>query len=188
MALLLEELGIRGGRLNRKKVNFGGFSFGELYNFQYVNPISREKLDFWDKAPLMIFTGYISEHRILQGINLHFIYPVATRRRFVERLMTLRQKQSKAYLNLAWSDRIRRMGLSKSDATRVLIAHRNYSPYRVVDPKLIPFIGWKQAITQIKPIWYGASQNEVKSLMERMSNKMITRKQNHGYSNQRING
>ena len=168
----MAEIGVRGGLLNEKKVKYGGFSLGDLFYFGYPNPLTRSTLPFWDKAPLMVFTGYDPRHKLVQGINFHFIFPVTTRKKFFKLLMNYREKKSKAILNLAWSKRIKKMGLSAQDAKRVMAAYRNYSPPRIVNPNKVPFSQWPKAFAQVKPVYHGASLNTIRKFMLKASGRV----------------
>ena len=170
MPTLMEEIGVSGGFLNNKKVNYLGFSFGELYYFQYPYPATREKLDFWDKAPLILFTGYIPEHRLFQGINLHFIFPDVNRLIFLEKIISYRLKNPRTILNLAWAERISHMGFSRDEYARILLSFRNYLPNKVINPVGVPFCKdgslWKKAFAQVKPKWHGNNEAGIKGIME----------------------
>ena len=52
-------------------------AIGQMYAFRYQSKLFNEnKLDFYDRAPLIIFIGD-DEHGNMLGLNLHYIPPVA---------------------------------------------------------------------------------------------------------------
>jgi hypothetical protein len=62
-------------RFRAKKLRF--FMPGRIYTFQYMNPHTKDLLEFYDKRPMIYVIGeYVSPssgYNILQGINLNFL-------------------------------------------------------------------------------------------------------------------
>lgn len=165
MGTFLQEAGIRGGLINGKKVFFDAFSFGEIYTLSYVNPISRGRIDFWDRSPLMIFTGWDLQRKLVEGMNFHFIFPKPARKRILERLCRVRQKDPKSIINLAWRERIHRIGISRSDEKRFNASIRYYDLKRINNVKMVPPNLWPQALVSVKPKFSGANEAQIQKVM-----------------------
>jgi len=166
MATLLEDIGIKGGIVNQKRVHWQGFTFGDLFSFSYINPLNRRTLPFYDRTPLIIFTGFIREHRLLEGINFHYVFPFSARIRIMKRLFEVRNTRPRNFLHLAWPKRINKIGLETADLKSLLVAYRRYDFKRAGKPLFIDSPAWPQALATFKPKYIGANVKQVATVMK----------------------
>ena len=81
--MLLDEMGASTSTvINATRLGFKAFQFGEVYDFKYYNPLTRDSLEFWDRSPQILCLGYDITNKTIKGITALNI----------QRYITVRQK------------------------------------------------------------------------------------------------
>lgn len=124
---------------------------GQLVLFKYLNPKTREELEYYDASPCTIFFGIVntSEGRRVLGFNIHY-FPPALRFRIMDKIYDLFRPVYQKYFTTGVSKEMDAFDykflIDELKKQNMSFAVRMYIPSLIGDTQVIPPKEWPTAM------------------------------------------